>query len=504
MDQPIAVRDLDSLTSWNADWRELRVAVFGLGVTGFAAADTLVELGASVLVVADRADQRRADLLDVIGASLVIPNDSESVPHNLVAHDPELIIVSPGYSPNHPLLTWAAAQSVAVWGDIELAWRVRDKTPAPGTSTAAEWIVVTGTNGKTTTVQLATHLLVSAGVPAVAVGNIGVPALDAVRDPTGFAVLVVELSSFQLHWLPTIGAGALHPLASVCLNIADDHLDWHGSREAYSSAKARIYANTRLACIYNRSDLATRRMVEDADVEEGCRAIGFGLDSPGPSDVGLVGDIVVDRAFLEDRHRSAVELTTHGELESAGLGAPHMVANVLAAAALVRAYGLEPEDVRTGLASFRLDHHRTELIAESHGVRWVDDSKATNSHAAAAALRGYDSVVWIVGGLLKGTDLSPLVESNVGRLSAAIVIGENRQPVVEAFARHAPSVPLFEVTSVETDQVMPEAVRLAQSVAKAGDVVLLAPAAASMDQFTDYADRGRRFAQAVVDRTSTT
>jgi UDP-N-acetylmuramoylalanine--D-glutamate ligase len=498
------VRDLDSLTSWNADWRGLRVAVFGLGVTGFAAADTLVELGVSVLVVAERADQRRADLLDVIGASLVIPIGSESVPAELVSHDPELIIVSPGYSPDHPLLAWAAAESIAVWGDIELAWRVRDKTPAPGTSTPAEWIVVTGTNGKTTTVQLATHLLVAAGVPAIAVGNIGVPALDAVRDPTGFAVLVVELSSFQLHWLPTVGGGALHPLASVCLNIADDHLDWHGSREAYASAKARIYANTRVACIYNRADLATQHMVEDADVEEGCRAIGFGLGSPGPSDVGLVGDIVVDRAFLEDRHRSAVELTTHGELESAGLGAPHTVANVLAAAALVRAYGLEPDDVRTGLASFRLDHHRTELVAESHGVRWVDDSKATNSHAAAAALRGYDSVVWIVGGLLKGTDLSPLVESNVGRLSAAVVIGENRQPVVEAFARHAPAVPLFEVTSVETDQVMPEAVRLAQSVAKAGDVVLLAPAAASMDQFTDYADRGRRFASAVRDRTGTT
>jgi len=496
------VRELDELTSWYADWRGLRVAVLGLGVTGFAAADTLVELGASVLVVSEGADHERVDLLGVIGSTLATPRDAGAVPDELIAHDPELMIVSPGYRPDHRLLGWAAEKAITVWGDIELAWRLRDKTPAPGTFEPAEWIIVTGTNGKTTTAQLATHLLVQAGIAAIAVGNIGVPALDAIRDPTGFAVLVVELSSFQLHWLPTNGPGALHPLASVCLNIADDHLDWHGSREAYASAKARVYSNTRIACIYNRADLATQRMVEDAEVQDGCRAIGFGLDSPGPSDLGLVGDIIVDRAFLEDRHRSAVELTTHGELEEAGLGAPHSVANVLAAAALVRAYGLEPDDVRRGLASFRLDHHRTEVIADSAGIIWVDDSKATNSHAAAAALGAYDSVVWVVGGLLKGTDIGSLIESNVRRIAAAIVIGSNRQLVVEAFARHAPSVPVFEVTSIETDHVMPEAVRLAASVARVGDVVVLAPAAASMDQFADYADRGRRFAEAVRHHTS--
>jgi UDP-N-acetylmuramoylalanine--D-glutamate ligase len=503
MGQPIAVRDLDGLTSWYADWRELRVAVLGLGVTGFAAADTLVELGASVLVVAERADQRHADLLDVIGSRLVTEPDADTVPGELVAHSPELIIVSPGYRPDHALLGWAAEAGIPVWGDIELAWRVRDKTPAPESVNPAEWIVVTGTNGKTTTTQLATHLLVEAGIPAIAVGNIGVPVLDAIRDPTGFAVFVVELSSFQLHWLPSNGPGALQPLASVCLNVADDHLDWHGSREAYATAKARVYSNTRVACIYNRADVATRRMVEDADVRDGCRAIGFGLDAPGPSDLGLVGDIIVDRAFLEDRHRSGLELTTHGELAEAGLGAPHSVANVLAAAALVRSYGLEADDVRAGLATFRLDHHRTEVITVSRGVTWVNDSKATNPHAAAAALGAYESVVWIVGGLLKGTDIGSLVESNRGRLAAAVVIGVNRQPVLEAFARHAPAVPVFEVTAAETDHVMSEAVRLAGSFARDGDVVLLAPAAASMDQFTDYTDRGRQFAQAARAHTST-
>ncbi len=499
MGQPVAVRDLDELVSWHADWRGLRVAVFGLGVTGFAVADTLVELGASVLVVDANADPQRADLLDVIGARLVVEADTAAVPDQLLDHDPELVIVSPGYHPQHPLLAWAAGRGVAVWGDIELAWRLRDKSPSPTTGAPAEWLLCTGTNGKTTTVQLATHLLTTSGARAVAAGNIGVPVLDVVRDPTGFDFVVVELSSFQLHWLPATGVGAPVPIASVCLNLADDHLDWHGSREAYTSAKGKVYAHTRLACVYNLSDDATRRMVEDADVQEGCRAIGFGLGSPGPSDLGMVGDLVVDRAFVEDRQRTAIELTTHGELAAAGLGAPHSVANALAATALARACGVAAEVIREGLASFRMDHHRTETVALVESVLWVDDSKATNAHAASAALSAYPSVVWIVGGLLKGVDISELVGRHAKRLKAAIVIGANRQPVVEAFARHAPMIPVFEVTAADTGDVMPEAVRRAAAVVGAGDVVLLAPAAASMDQFVDYADRGTRFARAVAE-----
>ena len=140
----------------------------------------------------------------------------------------------------------------------------------------------------------------------------------------------------------------------------------------------------------------------------------------------------------------------------------------------------------------------------AEGVLWVDDSKATNSHAAAASLAAFESVVWVVGGLLKGTDVGPLVERHAGRLRGAVVIGVDRQPVVESFARHAPSVPVFEVDATETGEVMPEAVRLAAAVAREGDVVLLAPAAASMDQFTDYGDRGRRFAEAVRESSGRT
>jgi UDP-N-acetylmuramoylalanine--D-glutamate ligase len=153
--------------------------------------------------------------------------------------------------------------------------------------------------------------------------------------------------------------------------------------------------------------------------------------------------------------------------------------------------------VHQGLASFQVDHHRTESVAFAAEVLWVDDSKATNPHAANASLSSFPSVVWLVGGLLKGVDVGPLVEAHAGRLRGAVVIGVDRADVLAAFARHAPDVPLFEVDEAETGRVMPEAVRLAAAVARAGDVVLLAPAAASMDQFRDYADRGESFAAAV-------
>ncbi len=492
MGQPIVVRDLNELASWYADWRDLKVAVLGLGVTGFAAADTLAELHASVLVVAAHATDERIDLLTVIGAEFSHQADPALVPTRLIDFNPDVVVVSPGYRPDHSLLAWAKSSGIPIWGDVELAWRLRDKVAPP-----AEWILVTGTNGKTTTTQLVTHLLVTAGNRAIAVGNIGVPVLDAVRDPIGWEALVVELSSFQLHWMPRNGVGALQPLASVCLNVADDHLDWHGSREAYEDAKATVYANTRVACVYNHEDRATMRMVEDAEVLEGCRAIGFSRGAPGLSDLGMVGDIVVDRAFLDDRHNSALELTTHGELADAGLAAPHMVSNVLAAAALARAFGVSPAEVRAGLGTFHLDHHRTEIVAVVGGITWVDDSKATNPHAASAALGAFQSVVWIVGGLLKGVDVGELVAAHAARLRGAVIIGSDRAAVRAAFARHAPDVPVFEVSSAETGSVMPEAVRHAASVAQVGDAVVLAPAAASMDQFTDYADRGRQFASAV-------
>jgi UDP-N-acetylmuramoylalanine--D-glutamate ligase len=489
---------LDSLTSWHADWRGLRVAVLGLGVSGFSTADTLAELGADVLVVAPDASSgaaaERADLLPLLGVRLVVESDLAAPPAALVAFDPEVVVVSPGFVPHHPLVRWATDSAAAVWGDVELAWRVRDKTEQ-----VAEWLLVTGTNGKTTTTQLAAAMVAADGRSVAACGNIGLPVLDAVREPEGFDVFVVELSSHQLHYLPIEGPGALHPAASVCLNVENDHLEWHGGLDAYRAAKGRVYANTRIACIYNRQDATTRRLVEEADVEEGCRAVGFGVDAPPISDVGVVDGLLVDRAFLDERRTRALELTTVATLTESGLSAPHLVADVLAAAALVRAIDVGPDSIHLAVSAFRADHHRSERVAERDGIAWIDDSKATNPHAARASLTASAPVVWIVGGLFKGVDVGPLVRDDTAGVKAAVLIGADRRMLREAFERHAPGIPVFEVDEPDTERVMPRAVQLAASIAETGDTVLLAPAAASFDQFADYSARGDSFARAVHD-----
>ncbi len=489
-----ASRDLADLTSWQADWRGLRIAVLGLGVTGFSVADTLVELGAEVLVAAGHGSTEHRGLLDVIGAGFVTAPDDGPIPAELEAFGAELVVVSPGYPPAHPLVEWVTSRGIPIWGDIELAWRLRDKVRA------AEWICITGTNGKTTTTQLTASMLVAAGIRAAPAGNIGVPVLDAIRDPAGFDVLVIELSSHQLHWMGNAPGGEVAPLASACLNLRDDHLEWHGSAASYRDAKAEVYARTRVACVYNIADEATRVMVEDAEVQEGCRAIGFGLGIPGSSEVGLVEEVLVDRAFLDERRTSALELATLDDLRAPGLASPHHVMNVLAAAALARAADVPPVAVRDAVRAFELGPHRGQRVADADGVIWIDDSKATNADAARAALQSLDSVVWVVGGLLKGADIAPLVRDNVGRLRGAVVIGVDRGPVLDAFARHAPGVPLTEVDEPETERVMLAAVRAASVLVRPGDAVLLAPSAASQDQFADYADRGRRFAAAVRDQ----
>jgi UDP-N-acetylmuramoylalanine--D-glutamate ligase len=474
-----------NLTHRDADWSGLHILVTGLGVSGFAAADALSDRGAIVSAVsadATPAIGERARILEILDVDVRLgPEHLLDVPQ-----DTELVVTSPGFRPDHPLLLAAADRGIPVWGEVELAWRMRAQ------SGAAPWITITGTNGKTTTVNMLASILRAAGLRATSAGNVGTPLLEAVLHPDPYDVLAVELSSYQLYWQRSVA-----PVASACLNLAPDHVDWHGSLEQYRLAKAKVYAGTELACVYNVQDPATEQMVRDADVVEGCRAIGFTLGVPGPSMIGLVDEVLADRAFVEQRRTSAAELATLADLRGDSPSvAPHNVANALAAAALARAYGVGPLSVRDGLRAFVPDAHRIADVATVDGVRFIDDSKATNTHAAAASLVAFDHVVWIAGGLLKGADVDALVQSVADRLRGVVLIGADREQIARALVRHAPDVPVVDVPDTDTG-VMDVVVARAGDLAQPGDVVLLAPAAASMDMFTDYGARGDAFAEAV-------
>jgi UDP-N-acetylmuramoylalanine--D-glutamate ligase len=455
-----------------------RVTVAGLGVSGVPAAKVLNGLGAHVTVVNDGYDERaraQAAELEALGITVRL-GDGATLPEGS-----ELIVTTPGWKPSSPLFLAAAEAGVEVWGDVELAWRLRGPDSAP-------WLAVTGTNGKTTTVQMLAAILSAAGLRTAAVGNIGVSLLDVVLGAGQYDVLAVELSSYQLHWAPSVRAHS-----AAVLNLAPDHLDWHGSMEAYAADKGRIYEGNKVACVYNLADPATEALVRAADVEEGCRAIGFTLGPPRPSEFGVVDGILVDRAFVADRDANAQELA---EVSDVNPPAPHNIANALAAAALARSFGVEPAAVREGLRAFRPDAHRIAHVATVGGVSYVDDSKATNTHAAEASLAAYESIVWIAGGLAKGATFDELVANSAARLRGVVLIGADRALIREALARHAPEVPVTDLDRTDTG-AMAAAVQAAAALARPGDTVLLAPACASMDMFANYGKRGDVFAEAV-------
>ncbi|MFD5969531.1 UDP-N-acetylmuramoyl-L-alanine--D-glutamate ligase [Streptomyces sp. NPDC060311] len=457
------------------------VTVAGLGVSGVPAAKVLHGLGAHVTVVNDGDDERartQAAELEALGVTVRL-GDGDTLPEGT-----ELIVTAPGWKPTKPLFTAAGQAGVPVWGDVELAWRLRGLDGRK----AAPWLAVTGTNGKTTTVQMLASILKAAGLRTAAVGNIGVSLLDAVTGDTEYDVLAVELSSYQLHWAPSLRAHS-----AAVLNLAPDHLDWHGSMEAYAADKGRIYEGNRVACVYNVADKATEDLVRAADVEEGCRAIGFTLGTPGPSQLGVVEGLLVDRAFVEDRQKNAQELA---EVSDVNPPAPHNIANALAAAGLARAFGVSAAAVRDGLRAFTPDAHRIAHVADVDGVAYVDDSKATNTHATEASLAAYESIVWIAGGLAKGATFDELVAGAAKRLRGAVLIGADRALIREALARHAPEVPVVDLDRTDTGAML-QAVQEARRLARPGDTVLLAPACASMDMFTNYNQRGDAFAQAV-------
>lgn len=473
------------------------VLVAGARVTGRAVLAALTRFGA----IPTMCDDDPAMLRPFAESGVATVDPSVAV-QQLAQPEPSpesryaLVVTSPGFQPSTPVLAAAAAAGVPIWGDVELAWRL-DAAGCYGPP--RRWLVVTGTNGKTTTTSMLHAMLVAGQHRSVLCGNIGSPVLDVLEEPAD--LLAVELSSFQLRWAPS-----LRPEAGVVLNIAEDHLDWHGTMAAYTEAKARVLTGRVAVVGLDDSRAAALRDTAPAPVR-----VGFRIGTPAVGELGLRDGHLVDRAFSDD-----LVLLPASSIPVPG---PVGVLDTLAAAALARAVGVSADAIADAVASFQVGRHRSEVVEVVDGITYVDDSKATNPHAAEASVLAYPRVVWVAGGLLKGASVDAEVARMASRLVGAVLIGQDRAEVAEALSRHAPDVPVVQVvTSEDADmgeacgasvtkvddvggslgaRVMRAAVAVARNMARSGDTVLLAPAGASFDQFTSYGDRGDAFAAAV-------
>jgi UDP-N-acetylmuramoylalanine--D-glutamate ligase len=450
----------------STEFAHKKILVLGAGVTGTSVARFLQASGAKVTLTDDNSENAvKPDQVDLTNF--------------------DAVVISPGWRQDHPLVSQILSSPVELLNEIDIAWNLRS-VRAPH----QKWIALTGTNGKTTTVEMTAAILQAAGINAVACGNVGDTVIDAVDRDNPYDVLVLELSSFQLHWTREASF-----TAAAILNIADDHLDWHGSFEAYAQAKFSILDRCEIA-ILNADD---GPVVLGANRFAG-RKVFFSLDTPAPGEIGVVEELLIDRAFVADPQEASMIC----ELIDIVPTVPHNVSNALAAAGLALALDVPHTAIQKALQSFRPGRHRIEMVHEADGVTWLDDSKATNPHAAAASLMSHLSVVWIAGGLAKGADMEALVERCASRMKAAILIGADRDLIEAALIKHAPNVPriLIDAPSQyirggESNSLMELIVQTASEHASSGDAVLLAPACASMDQFISYADRGDRFAAAV-------
>ena len=341
---------------------------------------------------------------------------------------------------------------------------------------------VTGTNGKTTTTGMLAAIMAAdeqrSGQRAQAVGNIGVSSFDALAAEPRVDILVAELSSFQLHW-----SSHLRPEVGALLNLADDHLDWHGSFEAYAADKAKILRGQH--AVYGKEDEHVRVLAASLP-----GATAFSHAEPAAGEVGVsTGSLLVNEVA---GMKSAVvdDVTT---IQPAGLAG---VLDAAAASAVAALAGAQPESIAEGLSAYVVAGHRGEIVHRHAGVTYIDNSKATNPHAAEVAMRGLDSVVWVAGGQLKGADVSELLRTHAARLKAAVLVGVDKHVLAQALVKAAPHVPVFIVDSHDPEAAMEQAVSAAVQHADAGDTVLLAPAAASLDMYTGMGQRGDIFAAA--------
>jgi len=434
-------------------WRGQRVLVLGLGRSGRSAARWLAARGAHVVAADERAEAARdAQALREAGVEL-----RTGAPFPDPA-DFDLVVPSPGV----PRERWAGRAHRAL-GDVELAWR----------ALAVPVVAITGTNGKTTSTELTARLLCAAGLRAEAAGNIGRPALELVGRPLDVAVL--EVSSFQME-----AVEAFRPRVAVVLNLEPDHLDRHGTFEAYAEAKAQLFVRQGPGdtAIGNGDDPHAAALV----ARSGGRRWLF--RTRGPVAAGAWWD--AGQAVLRDRDETLrVGLDA---LAEAGAAAPP-IDDVLAALLAVRALGADVAKAAEGLLGFAPPPHRRELVATHEGVAWVNDSKATNPAAARLALEALRGpAIWIAGGRGKGLDLRPLADVAAARVRACVFLGEEAPALEAAIAGRVP---------VRRAADLAEAVAIAAALARPGDTVLLSPACASFDQFRNYEERGERFREAV-------
>ena len=445
-----------------------RILVAGAGVTGAACARVLAKQGSVVTLVDEK-------ITTLEGFTVIAP---ERVDFSNF----DLLLVSPGWREDHPVVLAARAARIALINEVDLAWSLK---PA-----GQKWLALTGTNGKTTTVELAAAMLRSGGISAVACGNVGTTVIETVDSNEKYDFLVLELSSFQLHWLEDAQF-----LSSAILNIAQDHVDWHGSFDAYAKDKISILDKS-MTAILNADD---GEIVSRTTHWQG-RKVFFSLDTPAPGEIGVVEELLVDRAFVVDPQEAAMI----SELNEVKPTVPHNVSNALAAAGLARTAGVGHESIRSAIAEFTPGRHRIEKVLEHNGITWINDSKATNPHAACASIMSALSVVWIAGGLAKGASMGELIERVKSRVRVAVLIGEDRDLIAAELSARAPHIEIVRVDApseytkgAQNNALMEAVIRSAQKRAVAGDTVLLAPACASMDQFISYGDRGDRFTAAV-------
>lgn len=453
-----------SVMSYISQLKAKKILIIGAGATGSAVASYLKSVGSNFEIF----DESQSE------------NPQQEVVSQIADFSAyQLAIVSPGWKLEHPIIQNLKAKSVEIISEIDFAWNLKNEL-----NPNQKWLGLTGTNGKTTTVQMLESILTTAGVSAIACGNVGTTATEAVTSANKFVVLALELSSFQISWssLPQYEAVAI-------LNIAQDHIDWHGTFDEYANAKIKLLSQAKSA-VLNRND--PEIILRGAGW--GGHKIFFGFDTPQAGEIGIVEELIIDRAFVTSTDSAEVI----AELSDVKPAVPHNVANAMAAAGLALAIGVPHPLIKSGIANFKLDKHRLQTVLAKDGVDWVNDSKATNPHAATASLLSHLSNIWIAGGLAKGAKMDELIIRTASRIKAAIIIGKDGEIIAQALAKHAPDIAIHRIASSSSaSDLMDQVVKCAQEISSLGDTVLLAPACASMDQFSSYAERGDLFADSV-------